>query len=454
MAGSLLHTVFFFIVALAILIAFHEYGHFWAARRLGVKVLRFSLGFGKTLWRHQKSPADTEFVVAALPLGGYVKMVDEREGEVAPADLPYAFNRQPLMSRVAIVAAGPIFNFILAILIYWAVFMMGETGIRPVLGPVAQGTLAAQAGFREGDEIVAVGDDETPTWSIAIGEVVERAMDEQPIIVRVKAADGDSRLLTLNIPKEASQDPEALYKNLGFRPFEPEIAPVVERLEPGSAAEAAGIQPGDRIVSADGTKMDSWRQWVEYVRARPETPIRVVLDRSGVNIDAEVRPRAVDSPEGKIGRIGATVRIPEAMADGMRVTYRLGPWPALAAAVEKTTEYSAMTLKMVGRMLVGRAAVENLSGPISIAQYAGQSASMGLGQFLKFLAIVSISLGVLNLLPIPVLDGGHLMFYLVEGIKGSPVSERTQARCQQIGIFILLSLMSLAFVLDLERLFS
>lgn len=451
---SLLHTLFFFIVALAILIAFHEYGHFWAARRLGVKVIRFSLGFGKPLWNYRKTPDDTEFSVAALPLGGYVKMVDEREGEVAPADLPYAFNRQSVSRRAGIVIAGPLFNFLLAILIYWMVFMLGETGLRPVLGPVEQDTLAAQAGFKEGDEIIAVGNDKTPTWNLAVNEIVERAVDEQPISVAVAAADGATRELVLNIPKDLAQQPEALYQKLGFKPWEPNLPPVIDRIEPGSAAEAAGLKPGDRIISGDGTVIETWKQWVAFVRVRPEVLIRTVVEREGVRLNFDIRPKAVDSPEGSIGRIGAAVRVPEDLDRSMRVEYRLGVFSAFGAAVEKTADYSMLTLRMVGRMLIGKAAVENLSGPISIAQYAGQSASLGLSQFMKFLAIVSISLGVLNLLPIPVLDGGHLMFYLVEAIKGSPVSDKTQAYCQQVGIFLLLCLMGLAFFLDIERLFS
>lgn len=454
MAGSLLHTLFFFIVALAVLIAVHEYGHYWAARKLGVKVLKFSLGFGKTLYRYQKSPNDTEFTVAALPLGGYVKMVDEREGPVASKDLDHAFNRQPVLSRIAIVAAGPVFNFILAVLLYWAVFMQGEAGTRPVLGEVPPDTYAAAAGLRAGEEIVTVNGHATPTWNLAISEIVEQAMSEQPIEINAKNAEGESRDLLLNIPQGAAEHPEELYQKLGIRPFEPDVPPVIERVEPGSAAAAAGILAGDRIVSADGKPIGNWKQWVDYVRIHPNLAIKTEIDRNGKPVNLEVTPRVTNSETGPIGRIGAAVKIPENITDAMQVEYRLGPLPALGAAVEKTYEYSAMTLKMVWRMLVGKAAVENLSGPISIAQYAGQSASMGVVQFLKFLAIVSISLGVLNLLPIPVLDGGHLMFYGIEAIKGSPVSDNIQLMCQKLGMFILLSLMGLAFVQDIGRLFS
>jgi len=451
---SLLHTLFFFVLALAVLIAFHEFGHFWAARRLGVKVTRFSLGFGKPLWAYQKSPDDTEFVVCALPLGGYVKMIDEREGAVAPEDLPFAFNRQALWKRVCVVAAGPVFNLLLAVLIYWAVFMLGETGLRPVLGPVVAETLAGQAGFREGDEIVAVKGDPTPTWNAALAAVVETAVEEEPIQVEVKGADGTARVLVLTIPQEVAQEPEQLYQKLGFRPYEPALPPVIDRVEPGSAAAAAQLKPGDLIVSADGTAIKTWKEWVEFVRTHPDVAIRTVVEREGARRDLDIKPKGVDSAEGRVGRIGAAVRMPEDMEQSMRAEYRLGLFPALGAAIDKTYGYAALTLKMIGRMVIGKAKVDNLSGPISIAQYAGQSASIGFGQFLKFLAIVSISLGVLNLLPIPVLDGGHLLFYLIEGVKGSPVSDRTLAYCQQVGMFILLCLMVLAFFLDIERLFN
>ncbi len=451
---SLPHTLFFFLVALVILIAVHEYGHYWMARRLDVKVLRFSLGFGKVIWRRQATPDATEFTLSALPLGGYVRMVDEREAAVAERDLPYAFNRKSVAARSAIVLAGPVFNFLLAILIYWVSFMWGETGARPVIGEIKMGTLAQQAGFEPGDEIISVDAEPTPTWSMAMGHILEQALDETPIPVTVVSRDGKTRELELQVSAVEAEKPEALYKRLGLNLQEPVLEPVVDRVEPGSAAEQAGLMAGDRIVRADGQPVTDWKSWVEYVRARPGQPIEATIERDGAPLSVSLTPRATDAPDGPIGRIGAGVRVPEGLAEAMQVEYRLGPLPALAAACRKTGDYAWTTLKMVGRMLIGRAAVDNLSGPISIAQFAGQSARLGLGQFMKFLALVSISLGVLNLLPIPVLDGGHLMFYGVEALKGSPVSERTQMRFQQIGMFVLLLLMLLGFYLDIGRLFS
>jgi regulator of sigma E protease len=451
---SIVHTLFYFLVALTVLIAVHEFGHFLAARKLGVKVLRFSLGFGKPLWRYRKDPDSTEFTVGALPLGGYVKMVDEREGEVAPVDLPYAFNRQRLSTRSAIVFAGPLFNFLLAILIYWVVFMAGETGMRPVLGPVAKASLAEQAGFKEGDEILSVADTATPTWNLAISALFEEVLDEGTIPIAVRTAEGEQAERLLTVPRDIGQQPELLNNRLGFQPWQPSLPAVIDKMEPKGAAQASGLQSGDRLVSVDGVAIKDWQQWVEYVRAHPEKELKLTVDRDGIQLPLQIRPAAVDSPQGRIGRIGASVRIPKDLMESMQVEYRLGFFPAFAAALTKTADYSVMTLKMIGRMIIGKAAIQNLSGPISIAQYAGQSASLGLIQFLKFLAVVSVSLAVLNLLPIPVLDGGHLMFYVIEAVKGSPVSEQTQALCQQIGVFILLSLMALAFFLDIERLLA
>ena len=451
---SILHSVVSFLAALAILIAVHEYGHYWVARRFGVKVLRFSLGFGKPIWRYQQSQDTTEFTVSAIPLGGYVRMVDEREGPVGAADLPYAFNRQPLMARFAIVAAGPLFNFLLALLLYWLVFMIGESGLRPVLGEVPAETLAVQSGFRAGDEIAAVGEHKTPTWNEAISQLLEEVMDAREIPVTVRTPEGEVVQRLLRVPPELMESPDKLYERLGFVPWQPNLEAIVDRVESNSAAEQSGLRSGDRIVEVEGVAIGTWQQWVKYVQSHPDVNIHFLVERAGLDVPLEIKPAPITKGAGVIGRIGASVRIPPEIDAEMRVTYRLGLVPAMAAAWDKTIDYSALTLKMIGRMLIGKAALENLSGPLSIAQYAGASARLGLVQFLKFLAAVSVSLAVLNLLPIPVLDGGHLALYAVEAVKGRPLSEKTVMVCQQIGVFILISLMSLAFYLDLERLLS
>lgn len=451
-----LHTIFFFIVAIALLVAFHEFGHFWVARKVGVKVLRFSIGFGKVICSRQQQPSATEYVLSAIPLGGYVKMVDEREGTVSPKDLPYAFNRQPLWARSAIVIAGPLFNLMLAILLYWSVFVIGEEGIRPILGKVPNQTLAASAGFAEGDEVIAVIDRTTPTWTEAITQVMEAVMGgEQTIPVTVKTADQQQTIRTLNIPSELTQKPDELFKALGLTPWSPVLKPIIGSVLPESAAIAAGLQAQDLIISADGNAINDWMQWVDYVKQRPGKTIAIIVERTGVQVKLNITPKAETVDNQKtVGKIGAGVFVPEEVAANMRITYTLPFFEALPAACKRTWEYAKATLKVMGQMLMGKASVENLSGPISIAQYAGQSANMGLVQFLKFLAIVSVSLGVMNLLPVPMLDGGHLLFYLIEAIKGSPVSEKVQLLFQQLGTALLMSLMVLAMFLDVQRLFN
>jgi len=451
-----LHTLFYFIVAIAILVAFHELGHFWVARKTGVKVIRFSIGFGKKLWAFQKSPDQTEFVISAIPLGGYVKMVDEREGEVRPEDLPYAFNRQSVAVRTAIVAAGPLFNLILAVFLFWLVMIIGETGLKPILGEVQPGTLAAEAGFQSGDEILRVNQKPTPTWSIALDEVFSSAIDGQrDIVVDVKTSDEQQQFRVIALVDEDVKSPEAFNERLGLKPWMPLIKPVIGKLLEDGAAKQAGLQSGDLILSADGQAIQDWRQWVEYVQAKPDTPITVVVERHEVQVELQIIPRKEAQQDGKlIGKIGAGVDVPKELLSGLQVEYSLSPVAAIPAAFEKTWFYATSTLKMIGRMFIGTASVDNLSGPISIAQYAGQSAEMGFTAFLKFLGLVSVSLGVLNLLPVPVLDGGHLLFYAVELIKGSPVPERLQMYFQQLGMFLLMALMALALFLDLDRLFQ
>jgi regulator of sigma E protease len=451
---EMLHTLFYFLVAISVLVSIHEFGHFWVARKVGVKVLRFSIGFGKVLWAYQKNPDSTEYVLSAIPLGGYVKMVDEREGEVAEADLPYAFNRQSTLARTAIVAAGPVFNLVLAIVFFWSVLVIGETGIKPILGAVEQGTLAAAAGFVDGDEIISVNDKITPTWTEAMTVLVSTALDgEQSIKIAVKSFDDQQAVRTLKLTDKDIENPDVLYQRLGFKPWSPKLQPVIGKVLPDSAALAAGLKPGDLLISADGSVLEDWMQWVATVKSHPDAAIKLVIERDGVRLPITITPKSVKVGDQTEGKVGASVLIPEELIKSVSVEYSLSPLAAIPVALETTYFYSVTSIKMMGRMLVGKASVENLSGPISIAQYAGQSATMGLTSFIKFLALVSVSLGILNLLPIPVLDGGHLLFFAIEGIKGSPVSEKAQFFFQQIGIALLVSLMALAMFLDVDRLF-
>ncbi|MDD1623057.1 MAG: RIP metalloprotease RseP [Methylococcaceae bacterium] len=449
-----LHTLFYFTIAIAVLVAFHEFGHFWVARKAGVKVLRFSIGFGKKLWAWQRSPDGTEFLISAIPLGGYVKMVDEREGEVKPEDLPYAFNRQSVLARTAIVAAGPVFNLLLAVMLFWTVFVVGEVGLRPIVGNVEAGTLAAEAGFAEKDEIVSINQKPTPTWIEALDALLSLAISgEHEISVIVKTEDDGEQARLIRITDQDVETPEVLQKRLGLKPWMPTIRPVIGKLIEEGAAKQAGLQNGDLIVSADGVAINDWQQWVDYVQARPDVQIKLLIERNDVRLPINLTPRKEEQNGKTVGKIGAGVDVPEDLMDGMRVEYTLSPLDALPAALEKTWFYAASTLQMIGKMFIGTASVDNLSGPISIAQYAGQSAEMGFTAFLKFLGLISVSLGVLNLLPIPVLDGGHLLFYAVEALKGSPVSEKVQLYFQQVGMFILISLMVLAMFVDIGRLF-
>jgi regulator of sigma E protease len=449
-----MYTLFFFLLALGILVAFHEFGHFWVARRLGVKVLRFSIGFGPVLWSRRQGPEGTEFTLSAIPLGGYVRMVDEREGEVEARDLPYAFNRQSLPVRSAIVAAGPVSNFALAMLLYWLVLTIGESGIRPLLGTVEPGSLAAEAGFVAGDEITAVDGRAAPIWEIALGSIFRAVVEKAEIPVDVRTEDGEEIQRLLVIPPAVAAHPEQVMTRLGFRPASPRVPPVIDKVLPDSAAEQAGLRPGDLLLDADGQAIADWQSWVDYVRARPGRDIRLRLERDGVEQELTIRPAEFREAGKASGRIGATVYVPEEAMRELRAEYRLGPIAALGESLRRVWDYSGLTLKMMGRMFIGQASVDNLSGPIGIAQYAGQSARLGWSHFVKFLAVVSLSLAVLNLLPIPVLDGGYLFFYLIEAIKGSPLSEETMALAQRIGMTLLILLMSLAFALDIERLFT
>jgi len=451
--NSLISTLFFFIVALAILIAVHEFGHFWVARKLGVKVLRFSIGFGKTLWKRIGRVDGTEYVIAAVPLGGYVKMLDEREEAVPEAERHRAFNRQSLKVRTAIVLAGPLFNFLFAIIAFWAIFVTGDTGTRPWVGEVREDTPAYRAGFSGGDEVLSVGDRSTPTWETVAYRLMADAARGETLPIRVRDADGYEQLRLLSGDDLADlADSGGVLPGLGLEPMRPSLPPVIGEIVPGEAAESAGLQPGDRVVSADGEPQKEWSDLVSLIRKSPNKRLQLTVERNGVVREVPIIVGGREEGGIRFGRIGAAVKVPEDFYDEYRVEVRLGPLEAIGASVAKTGEMSVFMLKMLGRMLTGEASVKNLSGPISIAQTAGKSASYGTVYFVKFLALVSISLGVLNLLPVPVLDGGHLLFFLAEAVKGSPLSENAQMQGQRIGLMIILALMGLAFYVDIARL--
>ena len=450
---DLLFTAVSFIVALAILIAVHEFGHFWVARKLGVKVLRFSIGFGRPLLR-RVSPSDgTEYVLAAIPLGGYVKMLDEREEAVPARERHLAFNRQKLWKRFAIVVAGPLFNFLFAIFAYWAIFVTGDVGTRALVGEVAPQSIAAKARFAPGDELLEVADRPTPTWESAVFALMAEVLDGEDLPVRVRDEGGLELVRVLDGDALAAlPDDPAILSNLGLSPARPTLPAMIGELTPGDPAAEAGLQSGDLIMAADGKEITGWRDLVEAVQARAGQPLRLEVERDSERLHIDLVPRAVRVGDREVGRIGAAAQVPRGLLDEYRAEVRLGPVTAVGAAVAKTADMSVLMLRMIGRMLVGKASVENLSGPITIAETAGKTASYGLVYFVKFLAVVSISLGVLNLLPIPILDGGHLLFFAIEAIKGSPLSEYAQMQGQRVGLALLAALMTLAFYVDISRL--
>jgi regulator of sigma E protease len=444
-----------FVVALGILIVVHEFGHFWVARRLGVKVLRFSVGFGKPLWSRRVGSDRMELVVSALPLGGYVKMLDENEGEVTEAERPRAFNRQPLWKRSAIVLAGPMFNFLFAILAYWLVFMAGTDGIRPVIGQVVKGSIAEQAGFRAGELIVTLDGKDVQSWNQRRLHLFERALEQRSVEVQVRDPSGQLHVRTLDLRAfpVAEVNATLVERGIGLIGYLPEPLPVIGALDPNGPAGRAGLRPGDRVLEIDGLTITRWPELAEAIRARPGKTVTMAVERDGVRRRIEITPEAVEHEGARVGRIHIRPRLAD-LPPEMRVQVRYGAIEALAEAADNTWSMSWLTLEMLWRMLKLEVSTRNISGPITIAQYAGESAKIGLEPFVLFLAVISISLGVLNLLPIPVLDGGHLLYYAAEGVRGQPLPDRVLAIGQQVGIALLIGLMLLAFYNDITRLFN
>ncbi len=446
---TVLHTVLWFLIAIGILVVAHEYGHYLAARLAGVKVLRFSVGFGKPLVSRRLGRDQTEWALAALPFGGYVKMLDEREGEVPRAEAHRSFNQASVWRRMGIVLAGPLANFVLAIVFYFALYLHGTPALKPLIGEPPAGTPAAAAGLAAGDEIRSVNGNVIASFQDLRLSLLRAGVAGEA--VRLELANGRTVELAAAHMETGDLEQDTL-RPLGIVRYDPEIEPVIGKLVPDGAAARAGFQPGDRLISANGRTVANWQDWVQLIRQNPSRPLRIEFERQGKRAVVDLVPEAVDESGQRIGKIGAGPRVDESVLAPLMTEVRYGPVEALGRAAVKTWDMSLFTLEMMGRMVLGQVSWKNLSGPLTIADYAGQSATLGWISFVSFLALVSVSLGVLNLLPIPLLDGGHLMYYVAEVLTGRPVSERAMEIGSRIGMTFLLLLMSFALYNDLQRL--
>ncbi len=452
---SVLLSVVAFIIAIGVLVTIHEFGHYWVARKMGVKVLRFSIGFGKPLWKKVAGADQTEYVLAAIPLGGYVKMLDEREGDVNSAELDRAFNRKSVWARIAIVLAGPVANLILAVLLYWLIFIVGITGIAPIVGEPLAETPAALAGFKSEDKIVRINGKSTPTWNtVYVGLLDGIVSGDRNIDVTVNTADGSVETRQLGLAKELLNQEGDVIGSIGLSRWWPDVDPVIGGIVPGGAAEASGLKVGDRILTSDGVAVATWRDLVEIIRASAGKTLKLAVVRDNTEMAIELTPILRETPQGEIGFIGARETQSQSLIDEkLRTVERYSPVAALGKAFTRTIDMISVSVKMIGKLLTGQASLKNtVSGPISIAQFAGQSVSVGIDHYLSFIALVSISLGVFNLFPVPMLDGGHLLYYAWEVVTGRQVSERVQLFGQQIGLAMLGTLMIFVFYHDILRL--
>ena len=448
---SVLTNFLAFIVAISVLVAVHEYGHYIVGRWCGMKVLRFSIGFGKPIWMRVAGKDRTEYCLAAIPLGGYVKFLGERYGTgdpVDPADEGRAFNQRPVWNRILVLLAGPFFNFLFAFVAYWALFINGVPTMKPAVGEVVEASYAADAGLQFGDRILKVGERDTTDWETALVAMLDEMVSEGTVTLKLEEADGFIRTATMDVGDDRTRltEPGMLFEGLGFEPWRPPA--VLATVTDGGAGQLGGLEPGDKITSIDGERVSSFTDLQQIVSARPAEFVAVMLIRDGesLSVDLTIGSRVVDGQERGFLNVG----VGDITTDFWYMR-KFGPLQSVGHSIERTWNSTAFTVRMLGRMVTGDVSIENISGPISIAQFAGDSAAAGLNSFFNFLALVSISLGVLNLLPVPVLDGGQIVYHSIEGIKGSPLSERAQLMGQQVGILALLLLMSFAFYNDIAR---
>jgi len=454
---SVFWYLLWFLVAVSLLVTVHEFGHYWVARRLGFKVLRFSVGFGTPLLKRTgRDPDRTEYVFAALPLGGYVKLLDEREGPVATADLPRAFTRKPPWQRILVLLAGPAFNIVFAILVLWVMlWSSGQPEVRAVVGEVTADSMMARAGLRAGDEITALDGREVPGRSDVVLGLVDAMSGDGRVELTVRGRDGASRRVAIAVDdpdvRRALTEPTAFSRGFGFRFWEPVRPAVIGRVVAGGPAERAGLRTGDRVIAVEGVAVADFPALVEAVSAQPGREILVEYERGGVRQRTRVTTDADEVGGQRVGRIRVETPPPGPMPADMVLQREFGPVEALRESTLRCWDMTVLQARMFWRMILGQVSMKNLSGPISIAEYAGDSARGGLAAFLGFLVLISLSLGFLNLLPIPILDGGQIVYQLAEWAKGSPLSERVQAFGQQLGIALLLLLMGVALFNDVAR---
>lgn len=442
-----------FIVAITILVAIHEYGHYRVAKSLGVKILRFSIGFGKPLFKMTFGKDKTEFIIAAVPLGGYVKMLDEREADVPASELDRAFNRQHVAKRFAIVFAGPFFNFIFAVFAYWAMFVNGTPGILPVVGEVAKNSVAQAAGLHPGDTIISINEVETPVWDVALNEFIPVILGKSKADLVVKTNSGLNTVLKLDFTKSnADLETENIFVILGFKPWRPIATSKIGLVVADSPAFKAGLKVGDLILKINNVNVSSWKDMAKQISGYPDKKIELTVESSGEVKQIFVHTKKTMRDGKAVGLIGVSNAV--SYPDEMKVNYQYSVFDSIEQSLTMTWRTTTRTVSFLFKMIAGEVSIKNISGPITIAKYAGLSADAGLSKFLGFLALISVSLGILNLLPIPMLDGGHLFYYVIEIIKGSPVSASFEVFGQQIGIVMLIMLMGLAFYNDLLRLFG